>query len=203
MHPHLQSCAISVLMPLFGGEMRNSILFSAVLLWATVLLAESTFQPLNVKTGLWQVTESSTASGVPPIPPDMQAKIDQMTPEQRARIEAVITKRFGGTPQVTTYKKCVTAEDLNNNAFINKPDEKCAWTVLNSTGSDMEVRGTSCSAGRNQGMETDVHINIHALDSENVKASVQGTSTGNGHTMNINNSLTGKWVSASCPAETN
>jgi hypothetical protein len=133
----------------------------------------------------------------------MQAKIDQMTPEQRARIEAMIKSRFGGTPQTTTYQKCVTTEDLNNNAFVNKPDERCTWTVLSSTGSDMEVQGTECAAGRNQGMETDVHIKIHAVDSENVKASVQGTATGNGHTLNINHTLTGKWISASCPAGTN
>ena len=66
----------------------------------------------------------------------------------------------------------------------------------------MEIRGTACEAGRNQGMETDVNIKVHALDSENVKASVQGTSIGNGHTVNISGTFTGKWISASCPAET-
>jgi hypothetical protein len=183
--------------------MKNLLLLGAVLLGATVLLADSTFQPLNVKTGLWQVTTTSTASGIPPISPDMQARLDQMTPEQRARIEAMMKSRLGGTPQVTTYQKCITAEDLNTNAFMNKPDEKCTWTVLNSTASDMEVQGTSCAAGRDQGMQTEVNIKMHAVDSENVKASVQGAATGNGHTVNINKTITGKWISASCPAGTN
>jgi Protein of unknown function (DUF3617) len=182
--------------------MQKSILFGAVLLWATVLLAGSTFQPLNVKTGLWQVIETSTASGLPPISPDMQAKIDQMTPEQRARMEAMMKSRYGGTPHTTRYQKCVTTKELNTNAFMNGPDEKCTWTVLSSTGSEMEVRGTSCAAGRDQGMETDLNIKVQVLDSESVKAAVQGTSIGNGHTMNINGTFTGKWIGASCPAGT-
>ena len=65
----------------------------------------------------------------------------------------------------------------------------------------MEIRGTSCEAGRNQGMETGLNIKVQALDSENVKASVQGSSTGNGHTVNITGTITGKWIGASCPAE--
>ncbi len=183
--------------------MRSSILFGVVLSWATILLAGNDFQPLNVKTGLWQVTGSSTASGLPPIPPDMQARLDKMSPEQRARIEAMMKSRFGGTPQAINYEKCVTAEDLNTNPFVNGPDEKCTWTVVSSTSSQMEIRGASCEAGRNQGMETDVSVKVYALDSEHVRASVQGTSAGNGHTVNINNTYTGKWISASCPAGTN
>ena len=44
--------------------MRKMILLVAVLLSATVLLA-ATLEPLNVKTGLWQVSMTSTISGMP------------------------------------------------------------------------------------------------------------------------------------------
>ena len=44
--------------------MRKMILLVAVLLSATVLLA-ATLEPLNVKTGLWQVTMTSTINGLP------------------------------------------------------------------------------------------------------------------------------------------
>jgi hypothetical protein len=179
--------------------MRKMILFGAVLLWAAILLAAGTFQPLNVKTGLWQVTGTSTAGGLTAIPPDMQARMAQMPPEQRAKMEAMIKSRFGGTPQTTTYKKCVTAKDLNTNPWVNGPDEKCTWTVLTSTGSEMEVRGSACEAGKDQGMKTDLNIKLHVVDSENVRASLQGTSTGNGQTVNINGTFTGKWIGASCP----
>ncbi len=178
--------------------MRRIVLIVLICLVTSVVFAQAhKVQPLNVKTGLWQVTATSSISGLPPIPPDMQARLDQMTPEQRA----AIMSRFGGAPHTTTYKDCVTQKDLNTNAFSG-PDQKCKWDVLTSTGSDMEVRGGSCEAGRNQGMNTDVDVKLHAIDSEDVKGWVHGTATGNGRTVNISNTFTGKWLSATCPAGT-
>jgi hypothetical protein len=50
-------------------------------------------------------------------------------------------------------------------------------------------------------METHVDVKIHALDSENVKGSMKGTATGNGQTMSVNGSYTGKWLGSNCPAD--
>jgi hypothetical protein len=47
--------------------------------------------------------------------------------------------------QTIRYKSCVKAKDLNTNPWADGSGEKCAWTVLNSTGSDMEVRGFLCT----------------------------------------------------------
>ena len=146
--------------------MRNTTLF-VVLLAATIILAADSYQPLNVKAGLWQVTG---------------------------------TNQFGAAPVKVNYKKCITTKDLNTNPWVNGPEEKCTWTVVNSTGTDMEVKGTSCEAGKEYGMNTNIDLKLHAVDSENVKASMQGSSTGNGQTMNVNGTFTGKWMSASCPA---
>jgi hypothetical protein len=66
----------------------------------------------------------------------------------------------------------------------------------------MEARGSACEAGKNEGMKTDITLKIHATDSQNVTGAVQGSATGNGNTVNINNTYTGKWVSATCPAKT-
>jgi len=44
--------------------MRKMILLGAVLASGTILLADSSVQPLNVKPGLWQVTMTSTISGL-------------------------------------------------------------------------------------------------------------------------------------------
>ena len=93
---------------------------------------------------------------------------------------------------------------MENNPW-NKPDEKCDWAVVNSTGSDMEVKTNSCTAGKNVGMmQTNVDLKIHVVDSENVQATMQLTSTGNnGTTMVGNGTYTGKWLGATCPAGTN
>jgi len=171
----------------------------------TCLLASVVFaatEPLNVKTGLWQVTEITAASGLPPLTADMQARLDKMPPEQRAKMEAAMKGRFGGAPRTLNYRTCVTKEDLNKGAFSG-PDEKCSWTIVNSSSTDLEVRGSACEAGKREGMKTDITMKIHAVDAENVKGAVQGSVTGNGNTVNIDNTYTGKWVSATCPADVN
>ena len=43
--------------------MRKMILLGAVLASGTILLADSSVQPLNVKPGLWEVTMNMTISG--------------------------------------------------------------------------------------------------------------------------------------------
>src|ERR1700676_2872864 len=83
-------------------EMRKILSSTLICLSAeVVLLAAGKVQPLNVKTGLWQVSTTTTMSGLPDIPPEMQARLDQMTPEQRAKMEAMMKSRFGGTPQTS------------------------------------------------------------------------------------------------------
>ena len=177
--------------------MRKLLFVIVIGLVSCVVVAQNArYQPLNVKTGLWQVTVTTSVSGLPPMTPEMQAKFDQMTPEQRAQIMA----RFSGTPHTRTYKKCVKQEDLDKAPFSGK-DEKCNWTLVDSSSSGIEIRGTACDAGKDQGMETDVAVKIHALDSENVKGTVQGTATGNGRTMNVSGTYSGKWLGGTCTAE--
>ena len=148
--------------------MRNTIL-GALLLSATIIFA-ATYQPLNVKPGLWHVTG---------------------------------TNQFMGRPMKTDYNKCITAKDLNSNPWTNGPDEKCEWSVVTATGSDMEIKGTSCDLGKEYGMTTNVDLKLHAVDTQNVTATLQGTSTGNGQTMNLSSNFTGKWLAEKCPSGTN
>ncbi len=161
--------------------MRKAIAAVVACLAATLAYsAAGNVQPLNVKTGLWQMTETITWTGLPPQYASMM--------------------RNG---QTIKYKSCVKAKDLNSNPWAEGSGEKCAWTVLNSTGTDMEIRGTSCDMGKNNGMMTEAHGKIHVQDSENGTGSVEVTMTGNGQTMNGHASYTGKWIAASCPSNTN
>ena len=107
-----------------------------------------------------------------------------------------------GTPHTVSYKKCITPKDLNTNPWANGPEEKCVWKVVKSSSSDMEVHGASCDAGKEYGLDTNVDLKIHAVDTENVKASMEGSSKGNGQNVNFSGAYTGKWVQASCPAGT-
>jgi Protein of unknown function (DUF3617) len=159
---------------------------------ATQLQAPSAqLQPLNVKTGLWQVTEVSTVTAT--IPPELQARLSQLPPATRAQLQS----RFGGTPRTTTYNTCVTPADLAKFPFQG-PNEKCNWTTLTSTGSDMVVHGTVCRAGgNNDGTQAEADLRIHVISSENATGSVQISVTGN-QTMNSSATFTGTWQGATC-----
>jgi Protein of unknown function (DUF3617) len=147
--------------------MRKMILLSAVLASATVLLADSSVQPLNVKPGLWEVTMSITLNGT------------------------------GTPPRTNTYKSCLKKEDLNKYPFTD-PDKKCTYTVLSSTGSTMEARGT-CAPG-SEGAKIDFKLRLDAVDTENVKGTGQMTMSGPAGSMNGNYAATAKWIGATCPA---
>ncbi len=150
--------------------MRKTLFVSVVCLLASAAVAGAgQYQPLNVKPGLWQVTETYSATGLP-----------------------------AGVPsaRTTTYKNCVTKQELATNPF-SEPDQKCTWTVLKSTGSDMEVKGTSCFLA-DTGMESDIHMKLHAVDPEHVTGSGEWTASGNGQQMSGKATGSGKWVSATC-----
>jgi Protein of unknown function (DUF3617) len=157
----------------------KTLTIAAICLVASVVLADTQkVQPLKVKTGLWEMTETIKWTGLPP---------------QMAAMAA---------PRTRAYKSCVTAKDLNTNPWADGSGYKCNWTVLNSTGSDMEVQATSCDLGENfYGMKADIHGKIHVQNSENGTGSMAVTVSGNGQTMNGNASYTGKWIAATCPAE--
>ena len=74
---------------------------------------------------------------------------------------------------------------------------------MSSTGSDMEVQGT-CSLGNSEGRASmQMHLKIHALDSEHSKGSMKVSVNFNGQPMNYTVDLTGKWLAATCPADMN
>jgi len=179
--------------------MRRTMLVVAVCLSATLLLAQektmpqrnaeqkrtavkmANLTPLKVNTGLWQMTQSVTWTG---LPPQMDAMMKQAAPTH-------------------TYKSCVKPRNLSSNPWAEGSHDTCKWTALNSTGTDMEVQATGCDMGKDYGMTADIHGKIHVVDSEDGTGSMDITLTGNGQTMHGHATYTGKWVAASCPADMN
>lgn len=142
--------------------------------WA--LAASRDLQPLKVKTGLWQMTQKITWTGIPP------------------QYAAALTN---GVP--VHYTSCVKQTDLLKNPWANGSGQRCSWTVLNSNGTDMEVQGT-CGRDANR-MSMQMHGKIHAVDSENGTGSVDVTLTGNGMNAKGHADYTGKWMNGTCSSE--
>jgi len=143
-----------------------------------VLAQTAKIQPLNAKTGLWQTTQTVKLTG---LPPQMAAAIN---------------------PTVT-YKGCVKPEDLSTGAWANEGSRlKCSsWTVLKSTGTDMEVKAAGCEMG--YGMTASGQGNFHLQDSGHLTGSIDYTITGNAQALQGHASYTSKWIGATCSAETN
>lgn len=169
--------------------MRRLVLLGLIFSWVPVVLAGDKVQPLNIKTGLWQVTKTMTITGVRhPLPPEALAR---MTPEQRAKFEAL----YSGAPKTWTSKNCVTKEKLNRDPFSEESERKsCTRTVLTSTGTKMEIREVCVE----RGVRSDRTLQMEAVDSENVKGSGHASGTADNKSGNIDVNFTAKWVGAVC-----
>jgi len=170
--------------------MRKLVLLGMFLSLVFVAMAGDKVQPLNIKTGLWQVTMTTAVSGRPPIPADLLAR---MSPEQRAKFEEAMKKRTSAPPKAKTYKNCVTKEQLNKDPF-SEEQKTCTRTVLKSTGSKMEIREVC----EDEGVKREMIIQIEAFNSENIKGAGHVIVAGGARSMNVSTNFTGKWLGAAC-----
>jgi hypothetical protein len=164
-------------------------LIAAALIAATgvaVVLAQA--PALDVKMGLWEMTTSSVVGGQTPA-----IDTSKMTPEQRARVETAMQGMMGAHTNVA--KSCMTREKFDRSSFMatDEPGSACKQTITTNTRSTLE--GTMSCTGEHP---TTGQIHIDALSSTNVKATIKMSETNQGKTMNVNLTMTGKWLSADC-----
>jgi hypothetical protein len=119
----------------------------------------------------------------------------KMTPEVRARIEAALKAR-GGTPSSPIVRRdCLTKEKLANYAFQDAQanDSSCKRTIVTNTSALMEMH-IECAGARK--MTGDFRVEMLAPDTVKMTTKMAG---GEGaQVMNINGTMNGRWVSASC-----
>ncbi len=143
--------------------------------------------PLDVKLGLWEITYMTRTSGS--IMPESVLK--EMSPAQRARVEAAMQKRQAQPPQSHTHKSCLTQEELNR-PFEKQGDtegEKCTNTILTATRTVQEYK-IHCT-GR---MPSSGVSRFEALSRERIK----GTIKMNMPNGTVNNQLSARWLAADC-----
>jgi len=163
-----------------------SLSLAAALFCATAWAADT---PLNVKTGEWEATVTGESTGQIPIP---QEKLDKLTPEQRAKLEAAI--RGLGGPRTSVYKTCVRKETLDK-PFGNEGAQKsCKRTIVTSSPTRQEIQMECENA---TGKQTGT-FKVEALDSGNVKGTMQMTVSSGARAMNINSTFSAKWLGPVC-----
>jgi hypothetical protein len=148
------------------------------------------WQPLNIKTGLWQSNRTWTTSGQMPIPAGM---LDRLTPEQRARFEERMKANSSAKSHSAEEKQCVTKEDLQKPPKFTESGD-CTWNVLES--SDTRAKGSgTCQV---EGMKMTGTGEFRAPDQEHMTATIHLTSTGDGRSVTTDATIASKWLGSSC-----
>lgn len=146
------------------------------------------FQPLAIKTGLWEVTYSRSANGDVPMPAGFASKL---TPEQRARYEAAMKEKSSHT-----YKSCVKKEDINGSLLKN--DQKCDITILKSTSTELDGK---MACDMEEGMRGSGTMKMHVVDSGHTQGVTHMTMTGGGRTFNTDATISSKWIGSDCKGQ--
>jgi outer membrane PBP1 activator LpoA protein len=169
--------------------MKTVVLCLFVIVSSSFLWAADEFTPLDVKLGLWETTWTGQTQGQLPIPADAMANL---TPEQRARIEEAMKARAAKGPMSGTNKSCITKDKLNKDAFAER--KECTHSVVSSSSHKLVIK-MECEE---QNVKSNGTLTVEALTSGLTKGTMEMVATGGGHTMNINNSFTSKWISSDC-----
>ncbi len=158
----------------------------------SVALSAADFRPLDVKTGQWETTLSGQTTGQPPIPDEL---LKRLTPEQRAQVEAAMQEKGLGGRKTTLNKSCLTKDKLDKAFNLGDENTKsCKPTLVTSSGSRQEIH-LDCDR---QGMKSTGTVKVEAVDSQNLKGSMQISVTNASRTMNMNYTFTAKWIGPAC-----
>lgn len=170
--------------------MRTNIFPLVVLLCPMASWAAD--QAFDIKPGLWDIANTVQMSGLP-IP-----NLDQMAPEQRARIEATM-KNMAGSPRTTTVKSCITREGIEK-AIAKANSTKtntCAPKLVSASASKVELH-IDCTQEKGD-MKSNGDMTIERRDPEHFTGTGAMKSTGtNGRSMDMKWSMTGTFVSSDC-----
>lgn len=164
-------------------------LIIALLLVCPAAWAQNKLQRLNVKTGLWETTISTTSAGHMPIPEEYLSKL---SPAQRAQFEARMKENSGPKTRTSTHRQCETEEKLAKQPFSSQ--KECTQTIVTSTSTKAEVKMV-CDFGDVKSSGT-MHIDV--LSPESVKGAGQMNANGGGHSKSVETSFTSKWLGSSC-----
>jgi hypothetical protein len=152
----------------------------------------SAAEPLNIRPGLWDVTQTMTTSGAP-------LYIEGMNAAARASY-AKSWEKDVGKPQTDTDKQCITAKDIKDaSVFQNRSQEgqQCKQTVSKQTATAW-VASSECKDAKTTNV---IQLDYAAPSPDRFTGSMKSTmTTPNGKTV-IDMKMSGKWVGASCPDE--
>jgi hypothetical protein len=162
---------------------------------ASATLSVQADEPVNlgIDMGLWEVTAQSQTSGA--LPPQMQQRLQSMTPEQRQRIMAAMQGAMADAQREHVFKECVTPKRLARGFGKEDESAQCKSSLVRNTRTDFEYNKV-CSSP-DVGSHTEKAV-FHMTDRHHVSGTVDVVASRGGHPMTIHQKLDGKWLASSC-----
>lgn len=169
--------------------MRIAIVYTVIPLCMLGIVSAGKAEPLKVKPGLWETTTVTEKRGG-----SRPANLDQLTPEQRAKVEKELARRV--KKETHTARSCLRADQIKNgSAFIgNLHRSTCSKTMKTQTASDVsatiECRGANLMTGT---------VAMHAADEVHMSGKVDMTYGESGKLQLFTHSdIRSTWVAADC-----
>jgi hypothetical protein len=152
----------------------------------------SAAEPLNIRPGLWEVTQTMTMSGAP-------LYVEGMPAAGQAEY-AKSWAKDAGKPQTETDKQCITEKDVKDAKMFENAGQtgkQCKLTTSKQTATAW-VASSECKDAKTTNL---IQLDYAAPAPERFTGSMKSTMTSpNGKTI-IDMKMSGKWVGASCPDE--
>jgi hypothetical protein len=146
---------------------------------------------LDVKTGLWEMSSTGESTGMPPLPPELLA---QMSPEQRAQMQARMAAAMAQSNKPDVSRSCITEKTLQRGLDLNQGDRpECKRTTVNSTAKQIDVT-MECTG--EQKMNGTFHF--EAIDRQSIRGNLNLVVSGGANTMTIKRTMQGKWLGSDC-----
>jgi hypothetical protein len=151
-----------------------------------------------IKAGLWET--SITTNMQMQLPPELQARIDAMTPQQQAMMKANMPGMMGGgAPTTTTTHSCSTGQTVQE--LVKQAQQKgtqCTLTNQTQTATGMSF-DIACTVP--QGSATG-HSSFTMADSDHVTGTTHLTATMSGRggsgTMNMDSNMSSHYLGSDC-----
>lgn len=160
---------------------------TSMMILSLSFISASAFASLDMKPGLWTVQTKITQDGKTHEPRvEMQQSMKDMSPEQRAQVDAMM-KKLGAGLGDDGMKVCYTREMIANDKALSRHGKECKNDYTTKTSS--KVVGTfKCNDGSKGEMEwqlssTDQYTGNVKLEREGKKSDI---------------AYTGKFVDANC-----
>jgi hypothetical protein len=161
---------------------------------AVALWVHAATPALNVKLGLWETRTEAKLSG------DMSgmmsdAQMQNMTPEQKARMQAAMQQAMSAMQKPHYAKVCMTAEKLAK-GFDTGNDSNCKSTITTNTASQYESHVVCSGAGA--GGEHSMTVHVTADSPEHVTGVMQGDQSAGAKGVSYSGTFEGKWLASDC-----